>query len=388
MASSVIPQARELNVPDAPKITTLEFYRQLIDNVSAQIQYVDGELAAASGSSNQEQVRNLYECVHNIRSRAEQASALVTGILQGDAATLQAVHGSLNAAGETVKKMEALVESIKELENELKEAQYDYYRIVADLLTDVQEQMARFKEHAAVQQVILIQDKIDAIETELQRQVQWSCREIGPLLSSDKNEGDPEAPAAADMLIDLQELSQIYLIVDVLGKPFRKDLLDRFAQLQLIPYEKMFKQGSALGIDGLEHVEKRFSWFKRLLQVADTRLGEIFPQSWNLGYHLFCEFSRRTRIHLSGVLEDLEKSRRGDAQGHVALLLKALKVRAVGPPGNAVSSPGEPYIQAHQPPPLAAQGTRCWPAWMSPDGRMSRRANLCLPRPLFSSLRW
>jgi hypothetical protein len=279
MASLVIPQARELNVPDAPKISTLEFYRQLIDNVSAQLEHVDGELAAASGSSNQEQVRGLYECVHNLRSRAEQASALVNGILTGDKATLQAVDGPLNAAGDTVKKMEALVESIKELENELKEAQYDYYRIVADLLTDVKEQMARFHEHAAVKQVMLIQDKIDAIETELQRQVQWSCREIGPLLSSDKNAGDPEAPAAADMLIDLQELSQIYLIVDVLGKPFRKDLLDRFAQLQLIPYEKMFKQGSKYNIDGLEHVEKRFSWFKRLLQVTrpceDTRRRRV-----------------------------------------------------------------------------------------------------------------
>lgn len=251
---------------------------------------------------------------------------MLTGLVHGDVAILQAINGPLDAVGTTVKKLEALVESIKELENELKEAQYDYYRIVADLLTDVKEQMANFQIYAAVPQVILIQAKITAIETELHRQVQWSCREIGPLLSSDAKSGDPEAPAAAESTIDLQELSQVYLIVDVLGKPFRKDLLDRFAQLQLIPYEKMFKQGSRLGIDGLEHVEKRFSWFKRLLQVADTRLGEIFPQSWNLGYHLFCEFSRRTRNHLVCALEELEKSRRVDQQTHVAMLLRALKI--------------------------------------------------------------
>ena len=324
-ASGVIPAARELLVKDPQTITSLEFFHQVLDNITQQIKLVDEELAVAAGT-NQEQVRNLYECIHSIRSRAEDAGGLMVGFLQGDSAILQDVNVPLDASGETVKKLDTLIEAIKELENELKEAQYDYYRIVADLLTDVKAQMSYFSAYAAVPQVILIQSKLDAIETELQRQVQWSCREIGPLLSVDPKAGDPEAPAA-ELLIDLQELNQIYLIVDVLGKPFRKDLLERFAQLQLIPYEKLFKQGSKLGIDGLEFVDKRFSWFKRLLHVADARLNEIFPEHWNLGYHLFCEFSRRTRIHLVGVLEALEKDRRRvDTQVYVELLLKSLKV--------------------------------------------------------------
>ena len=211
------------------------------------------------------------------------------------------------------------MESIKELENELKEAQYDYYRIVAELLTDVKTNLSYFVQFAALPHMVLIHTKIVAIETELQRQVQWSCREIGQIMSGDPN--DPEA-AAPHSNIDTQELSQMYLIIDVLGIPFRKDLLDRFAQLQLIPYEKCFKRGTKFY--NLEHSEKRFIWFRRLLMITSEKLSTVFPEHWNVGYHLFCEFSRRSKKHFEDGLEDLQKAKL-EPNAHVGLLLKTLK---------------------------------------------------------------
>lgn len=54
--STIIPAARELNVPDAPKISTTEFIKQVIENISLQIKNVDDELAAAASSNQDQQV--------------------------------------------------------------------------------------------------------------------------------------------------------------------------------------------------------------------------------------------------------------------------------------------------------------------------------------------
>ena len=110
--------------------------------------------------------------------------------------------------------------------------------------------------------------------------------------------------------------------MEVLGKQFRDDLLERFAQLQLIPYEKVFRPGKKFC--DIEHLSMRFDWFKKLLKVTDAVLGNVFPVNWCLSYHLYREFARRSRIHLHEVLTGLEQ-RRLDPQAHVEILLKALK---------------------------------------------------------------
>lgn len=235
-----------------------------------------------------------------------------------DPNTADRVNSSLEGSSKTVKKLDVLVESIRELENELKEAQYDYYRNVAELLLDAKTQMSAFDAYSAIPHVILIRSKLSAIERELQNHIQWSCREIGPLITNDTNDSSDSTSS-----IDLQSLSQLYLVIDVLGVPFRQDLLERFAQLQLIAYEKSFKFGSTY--DGLEHLDRRYSWFKRLLKSAEDRVSSIFPSAWNLSYYLFVEFSRRTSKHIADVLEIAEKDHGGDAKLHVALLMKSLK---------------------------------------------------------------
>ena len=235
-----------------------------------------------------------------------------------DPSHIAQMNVSLEGSSKTLSKLEELVESIKELENELKEAQYDYYRNVAEMLADIKEKMSDFDVYGAIPHVLLVRSKIGAIENELKNHIQWSCREIGQLYTTDSDNDGEESTSS----IDLQSLSQLYLVIDVLGVPFRKDLLERFAQLQLIPYEKNFKFGSKHA--GLEYLDRRYAWFKRLLKAADDRVSSIFPSSWNLPYHLFVEFSRRTTKHVLDVLENAEKEN-SEATTHVAGLLKALK---------------------------------------------------------------
>ena len=255
---SAIPASGEINVDDAPKISNTEFVRQVIQNIKAQIHLVHDEISAASANGGA-QVAELSAFADQIESSATHAILLISNV-SADDGSLSLFNKSLDGSCKTLKKLEALVESIKELELELKEAQYDYYRNVAEMLTDVKQQMAYFNAYAAIPHVMLVQSKISAIESELQRHIQWCCREIGQLVNSDPN-SDTDGPVA-ESAIDLQTLSQLYLVIDILGVPFRKDLLERFAQLQLIPYEKAF--GHPAKLSGLEQLDRRYAWFKRL----------------------------------------------------------------------------------------------------------------------------
>jgi hypothetical protein len=49
----LIPKTRPIDVPDPSPITSLEFIKQIIDNVNAQLSSIDGELSRANNGDNQ-----------------------------------------------------------------------------------------------------------------------------------------------------------------------------------------------------------------------------------------------------------------------------------------------------------------------------------------------
>lgn len=239
-----------------------------------------------------------------------------------------AANTKLAGTAKTFKNTKKLIAAVNELEKELREGEYDYYRAVAELLTEAQAQMAQFQQYVAMPHVALIKKKIEAIESELRRQIQWSFREIGQLTSSEHYEHE-DSSAASDWNVDVSPLSDVCQAIDALGEKFRFDLLERFAQLQLIPYEKLFKAGTKYaGLDGLE---QRFAWFRYLLRLVDSRLSDVFPSKYKVGYHLFIEFARRTKKHLGDVLAYTEREynpstmSEEDNTAHVGMLLKTIK---------------------------------------------------------------
>lgn len=98
--------------------------------------------------------------------------------------------------------------------------------------------------------------------------------------------------------------------------------MERFAQLQLIPYEKMFKLGTKYA--GLECLDQRYAWFKYLLSAVDSKLSNVLQPHWKAPKYLFIEFSRRTKKHIGDILAEREKES-PEANAHVAFMLKSLK---------------------------------------------------------------
>ena len=160
--------------------------------------------------------------------------------------------------------------------------------------------------------------KVTAIQNEIGRQIQWTFREIGQLYSSSSTQN----AADSSSVVNSDQMSHIQSIVDALGVGFRKDLMERFAQLQLIPYEKSFKVGTEFS--GLDHLGKRFQWFDNLVKAAEERLSTVVPSSWRLSYYLFIEFTRRTKKHVIDVLIEFQKQKI-DGNDYVKIMLKTLR---------------------------------------------------------------
>ena len=189
----------------------------------------------------------------------------------------------------------------------------------------------KFEAYSSTPQLVSVSTRVQCIQSELERMVQWRVREIGPLLTTDDDGDVPSPPgptpapsssssttpprqgssgqgqtgraksnSSVAAAANLEVLSQVADLVDVLGDAFRKDLLVRFAQLQLIAYEKLFCSGTRFC--GAEHVERRYAWFRRLCKAVDSKVSDIFPAAWMLPVFLFAEFVRRTKNHLAEAL--------------------------------------------------------------------------------------
>eukprot|EP01039_Chlorochromonas_danica_P007510 gene7510-8307_t len=321
--NSLIPKAGVIEVPDPPTITAVEFIKQVIENINEQISPLDQEVYKASFGDTSF-VKALFDSVHEIKSRADQAFMILTQIA-ADPQTLEVSNARLEPQGETFQGTHKLIDAVKELEKELREGEYDYFRVVAELLTDVQGQMERYKSFVATPHIGLIKRKVEAIENELRRQLQWCFREIGPFTSSEKYEQEIEDQEIVNT-VDLTPLQDVSQVIDALGEKFRLDLLERFSQLQLIPYEKLFKHGTKYS--GLDYLDQRYAWFRRLLHVVEVKLSGILPERYKVGYHLFLEFQRRTKNHLAEELTQCEKEynpQADDSHSWVGKLIKSIK---------------------------------------------------------------
>ena len=266
--------------------------------------------------------------IHEIVQKSIQAQSVIEDVTK-DETKLKVVNSKIHKSSDILAKINKLLASIQELERELVSAEFDYWSIISELLIDVQSQISFFDPYQATPYIREVREKLEFIENELRRQIQWNFREIGQLvpdleIAGDSHSGGIGNSQQPEPSIDISSLSQVSLVIDALGQNYRIDLMERFAQLQLIPYEKLFKVGAKYST--LDYFDRRYIWFKRVLKVADDKVSSLFPMNWMLPYYLFQELSRRTKKHIYDILSQLETTLlKMDANSYIQSVLKTLK---------------------------------------------------------------
>lgn len=118
----------------------------------------------------------------------------------------------------------------------------------------------------------------------------------------------------------LRAVADSCYVVDALGSTTRKELIQEFVQYQLQPYDGIF--GMYKEYCSLEFVERRWSWFKRLLKYIDTKFVNIFPAHWRLSLQITLGFYEHTKLHLIAVVTEMDSKQQ---LNDVNTLLKALQ---------------------------------------------------------------
>ena len=91
-------------------------------------------------------------------------------------------------------------------------------------------------------------------------------------------------------------VSNACLVVDVLGDDFRHHLLERYTGIELKEYRRIFRTADEAG--QLDNLNRRFAFFRRVLQTHDTERANVFPMEWKVGEHLCAKFIDITRLVL------------------------------------------------------------------------------------------
>ena len=132
----------------------------------------------------------MYDVVHNTNS----SIASVQGELPSEEDVVADLNTLLSRNFPLYDELQELIGKIDELSNEVTECQYDYFRVVAELLEEIRGKLPRFQQFSSLPTVEDSGSKLKVIEVEVRRQVQWSLRELGtlvPIVNTDFSEPLP-----------------------------------------------------------------------------------------------------------------------------------------------------------------------------------------------------
>ena len=309
-----------------PTESSLSKLDTFIVKVGSQIGVLDEEISRAvqSQATSQQKasteicaarqsITELFSKISDIKAKASQSERMVHEIC-ADIKKLDFAKTHLQSSITSLKRLQMLMTAVGQLE--LLAHEY-HYREAANLLDAVNQLLGHFKLYTAIPLIAGVQQRVDVIKSDLKRHVHRAFREIGQLVDTvaDPRELLGELPGG------MRALSDACLVVDALGPASRRELLEEFVQLQLVPYERLFGSDGAGRHFSLDDVERRWAWFKRLLATVDHKFSNICPAHWRLPLRLCLEFTERTKIHLVTLLTMMESRDETD----VHALLKALQ---------------------------------------------------------------
>jgi len=280
---------------------------------SVQSQATSQQKASTEICAAQQSIKELFSKISDIKAKASQSERMVHEIC-ADIKKLDFAKTHLQSSITSLKRLQMLMTAVGQLE--LLAHEY-HYREAANLLDAVNQLLGHFKLYTAIPLIAGVQQRVDVIKSDLKRHVHRAFREIGQLVDTvaDPREMLSELPGG------MRALSDACLVVDALGPASRRELLEEFVQLQLVPYERLFGSDGAGRHFSLDDVERRWAWFKRLLATVDSKFSNICPAHWRLPLRLCLEFTERTKIHLVTLLTMMESRDETD----VHALLKALQ---------------------------------------------------------------
>ncbi|KAK8864473.1 hypothetical protein IAR55_001723 [Kwoniella newhampshirensis] len=245
----------------------------------------------------QSQISQLMTQINVIREKAAEAEAIVKTITS-DIQRLDVAKSNLTGAIQMLERWGMLRHAHRQMRELLPTRRY---RDISQALSAVTHLLAPLKSLSSIPAVAEV---FKAAETDRKAVQEKVAVEMDSFFKQ-----DPNRP------VENQVVQEVCLVIDVLGGDFRNHIIERYLQLQLAEYRRIFRSTDEAG--QLDNVPRRYAWFRRVLKHHDEEDASLFPQSWEVTRLLVVNFSEYTRGDLANVL--------GKATPVVSVLLDALQ---------------------------------------------------------------
>lgn len=291
---------------------------------------------------------------HRIRLVKEKASYSEKAVLEitKDMKRLDCAKKHLQRTITTLKQLHMLVHAVEQLRLTSITKPFPDYKTASHLVDATRLLLAHFDSYTQkVEPMRVLDQKVSDLHIKLRTNLVRGFRIVafgyaktlemegpGKKKTSEGHEEATEAPPV--MTVEIMEGG--VLLIDSLGKNVRAQFINEFCQDHISDYLKQFeppeqkpkteKRVSSFKAaevkmepekpdSALDHIEKRFVWFRGVLQEVERKLP-IFPANWNLEASMARHFLRLTRDHILALLDGPRKD--PDAN-NATILLKALQ---------------------------------------------------------------
>ncbi|XP_060532808.1 vacuolar protein sorting-associated protein 53 homolog isoform X2 [Cylas formicarius] len=161
------------------------------------------------------------------------------------------------------------------------------YGEIALPLQAISEVMTHFENYSDIPQIKSLSSQVNSIRSELAHQITHDFKEA--FLGSNSKS-----------MIPNKQLAQACLVVSILDPKVKHDLLKWFVNLQLQEYNHLFQETEDTA--WLDKMDKRYAWIKRHLLEFEERLGNMFPENWEVSERIAVQFCHDTREELSRLM--------------------------------------------------------------------------------------
>ncbi|KAH7956169.1 hypothetical protein HPB52_006601 [Rhipicephalus sanguineus] len=253
-----------------------------------------GSDGRASLEEAQRSIHQLFLCIRDIKEKAEKSEHMVKEITR-DIKQLDNAKRHLTASITTLNHLHMLVEGVDGLKKLTRKRQYGE---VANLLQGVVNVLDHFQPYMAIPQIRKLADEVATIQSDLAQQITADFHDAFT---------GPNAKHSAPT----QQLAEACLVVSILDKKVKQELLKWFVSLQLAEYTHLFQANQ--DVAWLDRVDRRYAWLKNHLVKFESKFGQLFPADWEVSERIAVE--RELTQLMSSRVQDME----------VRLLLSAIQ---------------------------------------------------------------
>ncbi|WWD03081.1 hypothetical protein V865_001127 [Kwoniella europaea PYCC6329] len=293
---------------DFPDAESLSRHQEIHASLQLEIMDVREEVARLKSelkrdqdpgkmSKIQNQISQLMLQINVIREKAAEAEAIVKSITT-DIQRLDTAKTNLTSAIQMLERWGMLKNAHSQLKELLPTKRY---KDMSQALSAVTHLLTPIK---ALSNIPAVSEIFRAAESDRKAIQEKVAVEMDAFFKQ-----DPNRP------VDRKTVSEVCCVIDVLGGDFRNHIIERYLQLQLAEYRRIFRSTDEAG--QLDNVPRRYAWFRRVLKHHDEEDASLFPSSWEITRLLVSNFAEYTRSDLANVL--------GKSTPAVNILLDALQ---------------------------------------------------------------